>query len=382
MDVPAPFPPAPARARRRALVARLSTWFEANARDLPWRRTRDPYGIWISEAMLQQTRVETVVDYWRRFMARFPDAGALARADLDDVLEQWSGLGYYRRARSLHAAAQKLIEAGSGTFPRTREEILELPGVGPYTAGAVLSIAFDLPEPLVDGNVERVFARLFELAVPPDSPAFRRHVWALAGLFVADSDSPRVWNQALMELGATICTPRVPRCDACPLARSCRAKRAKRQEELPLKKLKRASVPVELEILVVARGSDWLVRRRPPGGRMAGLFEFPTREVGVEGAPPTGLFPESWPVGAEGAIWLEPQQHASPLAELRHAITHHRIRGRVLAGRMTGGSGLPEGFAWLSGGDPGDSRRRPAITGMTRKVLERLARLDRSAALE
>ena len=319
--------------------------------------------------MLQQTRVETVVDYWQRFLAELPDVGALAAADIDDVLALWSGLGYYRRARSLHAAAQRVVADHGGRFPRTRAELLSLPGVGPYTAGAVLSIAFDLPEALVDGNVERVFARLFELDAPLDDPAFKKHAWRLAELFVGDAGSPRTWNQAVMELGATVCTPRAPRCEECPVARSCRARRAGRAAELPRPKARRATVPVELEILVVRERGRWLVQRRPEAGRMAGLAELPTRESGVGGAAPSGLFPSSWPTGGDGSALVEPLPGPEPtLGEIRHGITHHRIRARLVAGRRVGRGRLDSRFFWVSADEQGSR----ALTGMARKVLRHI----------
>ena len=186
----------------------LAEWYGENARDLPWRRTRDAYAIWISEAMLQQTRVEVVVDYWTRFLEQFPDVRALADADEERVLEAWSGLGYYRRARSLQAAARAMVAEYGGEFPRSREAALSLPGVGPYTAGAVLSIAYDLPVTLVGGNVERVLSRVFGIDGTKGSPELLRCIWSAAeflverGTAAADRVAPGVWSQALMELGA------------------------------------------------------------------------------------------------------------------------------------------------------------------------------------
>ncbi|MBM3975798.1 MAG: hypothetical protein FJ299_02270, partial [Planctomycetes bacterium] len=221
-----------------ALVRDLCAWFDRAQRDLPWRRTRDPYAIWISEAMLQQTRVETVIPYWRRFLERFPDLRALAAAPEDSVVAAWSGLGYYRRARALREAARALVERHAGGFPRTRDAWLALPGVGPYTAGAVLSIAFDEPEPLVDGNVLRVFARLFAIAEPIDRPATVKRIWARAAELVPrrprGATRPRNWNQALMELGATVCLPREPNCGECPVRAHCAARAAGRTAELPI----------------------------------------------------------------------------------------------------------------------------------------------------
>jgi len=316
--------------------------------------------------MLQQTRVETVVDYWKRFLQRFPDVDSLARAQVDEVLQLWSGLGYYRRARALHSAAGQLVEEHGGRFPRSRDELLTLPGVGPYTAGAVLSIAFDLPEALVDGNVERVFARLFGLDAPADDPAFRRHCWELARLFIADVDSPRIWNQALMELGATVCTPRAARCDDCPLRRSCAARASGRVEEFPRPKRRRKSLAVELEVLIIRAADRMLLQRRPDQGRMAGLYEFPTRErPAEEKGTATGLFPGAWPTStASGAQLLGPTPSRSSLGVFRHAITHHRIRAELIAGRQLPGTRLDPRFSWV----PVSEIDRWALTGMARKA--------------
>ncbi|MCK6445194.1 MAG: A/G-specific adenine glycosylase [Planctomycetes bacterium] len=348
--MPAELSAAEIRALRRELVA----WYAVAQRDLPWRRTRDPYAIWISEAMLQQTRVETVIEYWRRFLARFPDARTLATAREDDVLGLWSGLGYYRRARHLHAAAKALVERHGGEFPREPTLVRELPGVGAYTAGAVLSIAFDAPEPLVDGNVARVFARLFELDAPLGSKELDRELWALARRLVPGSGAGE-WNQAVMELGATVCTPKNPRCDACPLARRCRARATSRQGELPRPKARRAAVDVELDVLFVARGRDVLCVRRAQGGRMAGLLELPTIER-AQG----------------GHARLHPTEHAGGivfrvgevLGSVRHTITHHRIRATAFVGRAPHRE-LPPPYEWHAS----DQLDRLALTGLARKVL-------------
>jgi A/G-specific adenine glycosylase len=348
------FPPPPDAARLRRLVRRLVDWYRAERRDLPWRRTRDAYAIWISEAMLQQTRVEVVVDYWARFLARFPTARDLAAASEEDVLAQWSGLGYYRRARALRAAARVIVRDHGGELPRARSALLALPGVGPYTAGAVLSIAFDAPEPLVDGNVERVFARLFALDAATGSAALKAECWALARRCVPRSGAGE-WNQALMELGATICTPRAPGCPACPLRRACRALRAGRVEALPRPKAQPARLDVELDIVVAEDAGRWLlVQRAADAGRMAGMWEFPTRERTRH-----ALFAAAWTPGAA----LEPDEE---LFELRHAITRHHIRARVQ--RAPAPAAIRAPYRWTT---PARSRALP-LTGMARKVVRKL----------
>ena len=337
----------------RADRERLLDWYRAAARDLPWRRTRDPYAIWISEAMLQQTRVEAVVDYWTRFLARFPDVGALAAAAEDEVLAAWSGLGYYRRARALRAAAQAIVERHGGRFPDELEAARALPGVGPYTAGAVLSIAYDRPAALVDGNVVRVFARW--LGCELEHAAATRWAWERAQELVPEHGAGE-WNQALMELGATVCTPREPRCDACPLRARCVARRSTRQAELPRPKPRRAPLDVELEVLLVERGGELLLERRPPGGRMAGLWQLPTRQVSP-GPELADLFPARYALDSLRA-------HGEPLASLRHAITHHRIVLTLRAARAPREKQL-EPLAWV----PRERLGEFALSGMARKAL-------------
>ena len=201
---------------RRSLRSTLLRWYRKNRRDLPWRRTADPYAVWVSEIMLQQTRVETVLPYYARFLERFPDASRLADATEDDVLASWSGLGYYRRARALHQGARVVMERHDGKLPRDPADLRRLPGVGRYTAGAIASVAFGLPEPILDGNVRRVLARIFAVdGVRLGPAAEERELWGLAASLVQGS-APGDLNQALMELGALICTPRAPACPACP----------------------------------------------------------------------------------------------------------------------------------------------------------------------
>ena len=214
--------PGEARSSIRRVRAALLRWYDANRRDLPWRRTRDPYAIWISEAMLQQTRVETVIPYWERFLARFPDVASLARAELDDIYAVWTGLGYYSRARNLKAAAVSIVADHGGELPNNAEGLRSLAGIGRYTAGAVASIAFDREEPLVDGNVVRVFARLEDIREDSSERAIVERLWSLAAELVR-GPRPGDLNQALMELGATICTPKRPHCLACPVRLECRA---------------------------------------------------------------------------------------------------------------------------------------------------------------
>lgn len=340
----------------------LVRWFRRHRRALPWRENRDPYRVWISEAMLQQTRVATVIPYFERFLARFPDLEALARAEEAELLAHWSGLGYYCRARTLQAAARAVLERHGGVLPARREELLELPGIGPYTAGAIASLAFDAPEALVDGNVERVFARLFALPGAAASSGLRARVWELAAELVPRPRGAGEWNEALMELGALVCTPREPRCEECPWRARCAAHALGRAREFPAPKTRPAELGVELVALLVERRGRWLVRQRAADeGRMAGLWELPTRE-------PDGtarLFPADWPTSGSHALFREGEE----LGELRHSITRHRIRLVLRRGELAGEL-AGEGWRWVA---PSEASGL-ALTGMAKKALARLAR--------
>jgi A/G-specific adenine glycosylase len=262
----------------------LLAWFDRHRRDLPWRRTRDPYGIWLSEVMLQQTRIETALPYYQRFLEKFPTVEDLARADIAEVLALWSGLGYYRRARQLHAAARKVVEIGG--FPRTVEELRELPGIGPYTAAAVASIAFGVVEPVLDGNVERVLSRWLALELDPKSrPARERMLAAAAGLL--DPERAGDSNQALMEVGATVCVPKRPRCLLCPIAPGCQAAGGD-PERFPVARAKRERELHRLLVAVVERdGGVLLFRRAEDRALLAGTWELPW--TSLEPAPEQGL---------------------------------------------------------------------------------------------
>jgi A/G-specific adenine glycosylase len=278
-------------AHRHALTARRSAllgWYRASRRDLPWRRTRDPYAIWISEAMLQQTRVETVVPYWERFLARFPTVRDLAEAPADAVLGAWAGLGYYSRARNLQRAAREIVERFGGALPEEPEALESLPGIGRYTAGAVASIAFDRPAPVVDGNVARVLARLCGIREDVGAAAGKRRLWQAAEELVA-GEAPGDLNQALMELGATLCLPRAPRCEACPVARRCEARAAGDAETLPVKARKRAPRAVEGVAALVLRAGKALAVRRPPSGLLGGLWDLPGAELAPGEDPQVGI---------------------------------------------------------------------------------------------
>ncbi len=356
------FPPRPDAAARRRMQARLLAWYREFRRDLPWRRTRDPYAILVSESMLQQTRVEAVREAYERFLLRFPTLGDLARASEEEVLAAWSGLGYYRRARSLQAAARAVLARGESGFPRTRAELEALPGIGRYTAGALLSIAFDRPEALVDGNVERVFSRHFGLDAEAGSRELEKECWDLAEQCLPGDASAGEWNQALMELGATVCTPRDPACVRCPLARSCVARASSLVTDLPRRKLRPPPLEVELSLFFVERAGRVLLEQRPDRGRMAGMWQLPTLEIPRSGAEAL-LFPARWE--SVGPVRLEDRD---PLLELGHTITRHRIRARVLQGVAP--ERLPDPpFRWFDSSGTAEL----ALTGMAKKALRQLA---------
>lgn len=274
-----------APARRAAVRRALVDWFAGHQRALPWREDYAPYGVWISEVMLQQTQVETVLPYYRRWMARFPDVQALAAAPLEDVLKLWEGLGYYARARHLHRAARAIVSGHGGRIPATVEALRELPGIGAYSAGAIASIAFGQPAPLVDGNVARVLSRLQALETPWRTPAAERDLWELAGALVAPGAAREI-NQALMELGALVCTRGQPGCLRCPLYALCRARRTGDPAAYPRRRARAAPRPVRGVVVVLRHGTCYGLHRRPAHSLWGGLWEFPwvEREPGESAA--------------------------------------------------------------------------------------------------
>ncbi|HXK22732.1 MAG TPA: A/G-specific adenine glycosylase [Myxococcota bacterium] len=339
----------------------MLAWYRASRRDLPWRRTRDPYAIWVSESMLQQTRVETVLPYYGRFLARFPDVGSLARAELEQVLELWTGLGYYSRARNLHRAAREVVARHGGRLPDDADSLRALPGIGRYTAGAIASIAFDRAEPIVDGNVARVLSRLCGIREEIGTAHARRRLWDEAAA-LADGPHPGALNQALMELGATLCTPRAPRCGACPLKRGCDAQRAGDAEALPRKAPRARARAVEAVAGLVLRRGRALAVRRPERGLLAGLWELPGGDV-VPGERTDAAIART--LGERVGLELI---EAEPLGAVEHAFTHLFLRLNVFRCRVAPGRVRlrgPGAHRWLA---PRDLRSLPQ-GGPTRKAL-------------
>ncbi|MBF2073767.1 MAG: A/G-specific adenine glycosylase [Synechococcales cyanobacterium C42_A2020_086] len=254
---------------RRALLA----WYAASGRDLPWRRTQDPYAIWVSEIMLQQTQVKTVIPYYERWLKQFPTIAALAAADQQQVLKAWQGLGYYARARNLHRAAQIIMQQHRGMFPITLEAVLALPGIGRTTAGGILSAALNQPVAILDGNVKRVLARLMALQVPPNRVV--EQLWSWSEMLL-DRQQPRDFNQALMDLGATLCTPKNPACLLCPWRDHCQAQQLTMQNQIPYSNSRSAVPHKQIGVAVIWNDQGQiLIDRRPQDGLLGGLWEFP-----------------------------------------------------------------------------------------------------------
>lgn len=301
---------------------RVLSWFAKRKRDLPWRRTKDPYRIWVSEIMLQQTRVAAVIPYYEKFIAAYPNVQALARARADRVLANWAGLGYYSRARNLHRAAKEIVARHEGRFPRNYEEALSLPGIGRYTAAAVTSIAYGAPRAVLDGNVARVLVRLGALRGDSRATKLWRKLEGVAQGLLAQN-SPGDWNQAVMELGATLCTPKSPRCAECPVAKWCRARQLGIAEELPSARKKRAPVALNLAaaVLLDAHGRILLVRQTTGDGALfSRMWQFPA--VDTTGADSkkilTGYLRENHGIRVNGNVSL--------LAPARHTVTFRNIR--------------------------------------------------------
>lgn len=303
---------------------RLLEWHAQTRRDLPWRRTRDPYAIWISETMLQQTQVATVIPYWTRWLERFPDVRALAEAPIDDVLKAWQGLGYYARARNLHKAAQAIVEKHGGVFPTDFDDVLALPGVGRYTAGAICSIALGQDVPIVDANVIRVLCRVFGITGDPKSSATQKRLWELAAALIPPG-SARLFNEGMMELGALICQS-APRCAVCPMQDICVAYASGNPASLPQFAPKPAFT-TETHVSAIIRRSSaddrvLVVRRAPGSGLWGGLWEFP-RAVQQAGNETTEQAAER---AAQEAARLSVRAVSSePAALVRHGVTTRRI---------------------------------------------------------
>jgi A/G-specific adenine glycosylase len=371
-----------------SIIAILLKWFAANARDLPWRRTRDPYAIWVSEIMLQQTQVKTVIPYWERWMRELPTIESLAHASAGKIHKLWEGLGYYTRVRNLQKGAQQITIEHSGKFPKTFDDVLALPGIGRYTAGAICSIAFNQPRAILDGNVVRVLTRIFGIATDPREKDTTAQLWRLAEELVTPAherwgERPREphsrnskaarresrptsacshLNQSLMELGALICTPRSPQCDVCPVSRHCVARKKGLQDQLPNLGKRETATARRFIAFVVERDGKFLVRQRPAGVVNAHLWEFPKEEIGARVCDPQ-LF-------AAKKFGLRTRS-AQPFCTIKHSITRYRITLEAWHAELASSNGAPVS-------DPARSKtatrnapgRKPAFHGEWRTLAE------------
>lgn len=338
--------------------ARLLAWYDRHRRVLPWRaragERSDPYRVWLSEIMLQQTTVKAVGPYFEKFVQRWPTVAALGAASLDDVLRMWAGLGYYSRARNLHACAATVLREHRGQFPDTAEGLHELPGIGPYTAAAIAAIAFDRPLMPLDGNIERVVSRLY--AVEDELPKAKPQMQALAQGLVA-ARRPGDAAQAAMDLGATICTPKKPACVLCPLGDGCAARAAGTQESFPRKAPKKSGALRHGAAFVVTRGGDLLVRTRPAKGLLGGMTEVPTSD---------------WIAGQDGALALKQAPKLAGIARwhkkvgvVTHVFTHFPLELVVYTADVSRGARAPAGMRWV----PVATLDDEALPNVMRKVI-------------
>ncbi|MFG0264203.1 MAG: A/G-specific adenine glycosylase [Rhodopirellula sp. JB055] len=359
---------------------RLLTWFSENARDLPWRRDHSPYRVWISEIMCQQTQVATVLPYFERFLSTYPTIRDLAGADENQLMRMWEGLGYYRRARSLHAAAKKMATEHDGEFPDSFEDVLALPGIGRYTAGAILSISRNEAFPILEGNTQRVFSRWIGLTTPPTEKPAQARLWELSDKMLprrkaADrANGPAGFNQAAMELGALICSPRSPKCTECPVATMCHANQMGLQDEIP-GKISKVQYESRTEMaVVISHDGRYLVRTIPEGVRFAGMIDFPRA-----GPPEAGdvVEMESWlaaQIGSDVTIGMR-------IKTIKHAVTRYRMTLHIHLADLAIASAskqqpgpLPDSWQWATVDELADMPM--SVTG--RKIVGLLDRPQRS----
>ncbi len=342
------------------VACRLLDWYARAGRDLPWRNNRDPYRIWVSEIMLQQTTVAAVIPYYERFLLRFPTLESLASAPLDDVISLWAGLGYYSRARNLHRAAQQVALAQTG-FPETLEGLMALPGVGRSTAGAILSIAFDKPAPILDGNVRRVLVRLLAWQEDPRSSRAEKQLWLWAEALTS-KESPHDYAQAIMDLGATLCIPRAPECQQCPLQALCQAFHKGLTGSLPIPGKKQA-IPVRRQIaLAINCDGALLLRQRAPEGFLGGLWEFPSVELSDGLQPQQAALRLLADLGLSGGL--------SQSGDIRHVYSHFKLELTVFTASVETTSMAAESSScrWC----PLDEIAGLPLHGAHQKVFQRL----------
>jgi len=328
----------------------LTDWFDANKRDLPWRKTRDPYRIWVSEAMLQQTQVNTVIPFYERFLESFPDISSLAASSVESVLKQWEGLGYYSRARNLHRAARIVVEQYQGKIPREYDAFRKLPGVGDYIAAAVTSIAYQFPVPVIDGNVKRVLSRLFELTQPVND-AGKKKIFQDAVEEIFDASQPGKFNESMMELGALICRPNQPDCGQCPVSKHCLACIDGKSNRFPKKTHKPAVPEYHVVVGVIYREDKVLITLRKSDGLLGGLWEFPGGKVNKGEATEAACLRETC---EETGLTVE---MVSFFKTVKHAYTHFKILMDVFLCRFVSGDirlNSAVDFKWIRIAELGD----------------------------
>jgi len=348
------------------IAAPLMDWYRTNRRDLAFRRTRDPYAILVAEAMLQRTRIAAGLPYYGRFLARFPTVADLANASEEEVLRAWEGLGFYGRARNLHRASRLILRDHGGRVPETVAALRTLPGVGDYTAGAVASIAFGVPVPALDGNATRVLARLFRLRGDLSRGVGRRRLRAIAESLVPATE-PGTYNQALMELGATVCSPRAPKCAACPIQSMCGAFAEGRVEAYPTIRRTSTVPTVRVAFALIERRRKVLLMQRPARGVLAMFWSLPGGELGTHADEATGLRDLFRSRGL-------PVRIGEPLGRVDHTFSHRRWKGLILRGRPAGTIRDREDLMWAS---PEDIERLPVVS-FQRRFLEGVAILPHS----
>lgn len=347
--------------RHRTLQRNLLRWFARHRRDLPWRNDRDPYRILVSEAMLQQTQVVTVVRYFDRFLEAFPDPKSLAAADEQEVLRVWQGLGYYRRARHLHQAARMLVSHHNGQVPADPDALAQLPGVGRYTVGAVLSQAFDLRWPIVEANTKRVLCRLFAYRDDPSDATGQAWLWAKAEEILPDREVGD-FNQAMMELGALVCTPAEPKCGKCPLASVCEARKEGLQEAIPPRNQMAGTTALREAAIAVQRRGRFLLAQRPATGRWAGMWEFPRTPV----SDPSDRRALDVAFRRETALRIANLQH---LGTVRQTVTRYRMEVDCFTADHKSGDFASERYSTCRWTRPNEWERYPAGTVQRRMAL-------------
>ncbi len=316
--------------RMKQIQNHLLRWFKRNGRDLPWRRTRDPYAIWVSEIMLQQTQVSAVIPYYGKFLKAFPAVRPLANADLSAVLTVWEGLGYYSRARNLHKASREILTRFKGKIPDVFDDLLSLPGIGRSTAGAILSIAFNKEAPILDGNVKRVLSRLFAISGNPAGRETEDHLWQLSETLIPEGHAGS-FCQALMDLGAMLCTPKNPQCTYCPLQRVCKGKVSGNPERFPSRGVKKAIPGIEAVSAVILKDGQILLHQRPPNGLLGGLWEFPNWNT-ENCDPPIKSLKHHLEKALGGTAKV-----GDPIGTFQHTYSHFKLTLQVYLCRIPGG---------------------------------------------